>query len=214
MSRLPTRAQWTAACRAAAADPGSWHQVAGGGWGVMSPVYVDHRCRVTVHGHAGEVATTVDEVRLRLAALETLRGVDMEEIEFARMRGFELVLGRVLPVLDRGRLHARTDVDDIARLAGSPASDAVRMASPPHFWQATRRRGRLLLIVPGGEAGARRFAPMGTMTVDAPDHVLLHRAEQWDLVTAALLQAAASGADPIDAVAAAVGTTGWDLGAG
>ena len=213
MSGLPTRTQWTAACRGAAEAPGTWHRAGDDGpfW-VVSPVYGGPEVPVTVHGHAGDIAAVVDESALRHRAL--LQLVDREADSAIPTGAVHAIVGCPVEQHDRGDLHARTHhrwvtrwADVWQRLPGDPGQrPELRQLKRIRGWRATRWRGRVLLIVWGGAAAARTTAPNGTMTVDmGPDSaaVAVHHAPTWDRVTAALLEASASGGDLLEAAAKA-----------
>jgi hypothetical protein len=200
VSALPTRAQWEDACRGAAGEPGSWRRVAASPLWTVAPVPVSARAPVTVHGRAGDVSASVHEVGLRVRALEA---VDMAALDADRFAGVDLILGRTVLLLDRHRLHARCDDPLVATVGRLDDDEVAGLPVSPRLWRATRWRSRHLLIVPGGEAAHDMWAPAGTMSLVAGDWALVHRTDVWDRVTAALLEAAASGTDPLAAAAEA-----------
>ena len=210
MSGLPARAQWTAACRSAADVAGTWHRAGDGGpfW-VIAPVYTGPEVPVTVHGHAGDVAATVNESALRHRALRQLVERDGEDLPRGAAHA---VVGHAVRQYERGDLHSRTHHGWVARWTAEWEGLAWDPEEHPDLtpglliadWRATRWRGQLLLIVWGGQAAARTIAPHGTMTVDVGRDcagVAVHDARTWDRVTAALLEAAASGGDLLEAAA-------------
>ena len=118
---LPSRAQWDAACRDAAAKPGSWHQVGASPWWVTAPVQVPPDVAVTVHGHTSDVAASVSEFGLRARALE---GVD--DALFRDWVPVEPILGKLMPIVAREELHAQTS-DRVLVAIGHLDDDAAAL---------------------------------------------------------------------------------------
>jgi hypothetical protein len=215
VTRLPSRDEWTAACRAAAADPGSWHHVGEvGPFRVGRPVRAPETVPLTVHGHAGDVTGSVDGVRLRVQAITAWHRLQQPTLRQAD--GVIATVGVPIEVVDRSGLHTRSPYGWLRAWAGTwdePAIGAdVLPDLRPHVlldsWRATRWRGQLLLIAYAGEAAGLTAAPDGVMALDwklvRPDLVTVQPTARWDRVTAALLEASASGDDLLVAAATAV----------
>jgi hypothetical protein len=215
MSGLPTRREWADACRTAVAEPGGWQRVGDGGpfW-VTRPVRAPAGVPATLQGHAGDVTFTVDDVIARFGrdVVERLR----ERGAASRSRGLSALFGHAIRVTDGDALHARTRLGWVRDWADRWVNLRIDPDAHPELvpakllatWQATRWRGQLLLIVWGGRRGASVAAPGGTMVLDwspwKTDVATVQLLTLWDAVTAALLEAGASGADPVDAALAAV----------
>lgn len=170
----------------------------------MAPVLVGPQVAVTMHGRAGDVAATVDDLALRIGAFERVDPAEANRY----INLIDAAFGTVIPMVDRARLHARSDIDRLWAVADDDIDDLDEHLQlwPLGWCLATRWRRTTVLAVPGGELTARTWAPMGTMTVVLSDAAAaICDLGRWDRVTAALVEAAAAGADPAAAAIEAGG---------
>ena len=201
MSRLPTRAQWDDACRAAAANRGVWQQVGDSVWGACAGETVSRQ--VAVPGDAaGERGSKVDELELRLQVLRAVGGPD----DPLRSGLKHALFGYPVPLINRARLHARCDHPTVTEVARRDA-EGESVPPEPSWWLATTWRHTYVLLVPGGREAHDQWAPGDTTALPLDDLLLVHHMDRWDRVTAALVDAHTSGGNMLAAALAALGRT-------
>ena len=101
--------------------------------------------------------------------------------------------------------RTRQDLDWSGRSLVAAGVFAAAFNGAPEMCRAL---AHALLTMYGGEAAETAAAPDGSMTLDwkpvRPDLATVQPTARWDRVTAALLEAAASGDDPLAAAADAI----------